>query len=500
MASSGIKSLAKDTAIYGVSSILGRFLNWCLVPIHVYVFTNPIEYGKVGQLYGFIALFMVILTYGMETGFFRFMNKDKENPQSVYSTSLISLAFTSFLFIIICFIFINPISEWMKYPDHNDHILMMVLVVTLDAFMTIPFAKLRYDKRPIRFATIRLAFIFSNIFFNLFFLILCPWIYKSNPELINWFFSPDYGIGYIFLANLLSTILSLVMLLPTMLGFKYTFDSRLLRKMLKYSYPLLILGIAGIVSHAVVPLTYPYIFDTAEEAQANIGIYTACIKITLVIAMFTQAFRYAYEPFVFAKGQGKDDKNTYSVAMKYFIIFALLLFLAVIYYMDIIKNFVSPNYFIGLSIVPIAMLGEICFGIYFNLSIWYKLTDKTQYGATLSILGCVMSLAINIALVPVFGFIASAWAILISNLMITIISYILGQKHYPINYDIKNILFYSIATLTFYFAGTIIGIDNLYLRLAYRTVLLLIFTAIIVKRDIPLSEIPIINKYIKTRK
>lgn len=495
MASSGIKSLAKDTAIYGISSILGRFLNWCLVPIHVYVFTDPIEYGKVGQLYGFIALFMVLLTYGMETGFFRFMNKEEENPKVVYSTSLIALAASSLLFIMACFIFINPISELMKYPHHYDHILMMVLVVALDAFMTIPFAKLRYDKRPIRFATIRLAFIFSNIFFNLFFLLLCPWIYKSNPAIVDWFYSPEYGIGYIFLANLLSTILSLIMLAPNLLV-KYTFDFKLLRTMLKYSYPLLILGIAGVVSHAVVPLTYPYIFETTEE----IGIYTACIKITLVIAMFTQAFRYAYEPFVFAQGKGKNDRNIYSVAMKYFIILAMLLFLAVMFYLDVIKYFVSPQYFVGLSIVPIAMLGEICFGIYFNLSIWYKLTDKTQYGATLSILGCIISLVINIALVPIFGFIASAWAILISNFLIMAISYLLGQKHYPINYNLKSVVFYSILTLVFYFVGTTFEIDNLYIRLTYRTLLLLIFTAIIVKKDIPLTEIPFLNKYIKRNK
>lgn len=500
MASTGIKSLAKDTAIYGVSSILGRFLNWCLVPIHVYVFTDPVEYGKVGQLYGFIALLMVILTYGMETGFFRFMNRDNEKPNTVYSTSLISLGITSLFFIVGAFLFIEPISDLMKYPNHNDHILMMAIIVALDAFMTIPFAKLRYDKRPIRFATVRLAFIFSNILFNLFFLLFCPWIYNSNPQLIAWFYSPEYGIGYIFLANLLSTLLSLIMLTPNLFGFKYVFDSNLLKRMLNYSYPLLILGIAGIVSHAVVPLTYPYIFDSPIEAQSNIGIYTACIKITLVIAMFTQAFRYAYEPFVFSKNKGQDDKNTYSMAMKYFIIFALLLFIGVMYYMDIIKYFVSPKYFVGLSIVPIAMLGEICFGIYFNLSIWYKLTDKTQYGATLSILGCIISLVINFALVPVFGFVASAWAILISNFMIMTISYFLGQKYYPINYQLKTIAFYTVLTAVFYIVGTCIDFENIYIKLTFRSLLLLIFLAIIVKKDVPLSQIPIISKYIKSNK
>lgn len=495
-AKNGIKSLAKDTAIYGLSSIIGRFLNWALTPIHVYIFTNPAEYGKVGQLYGFTALLMVILTYGMETGFFRFMNKEGENPKVVHSTSLLTLASTSVAFILLSFLFIDQISELIRYKNH-DHILMMTVIVALDAFMAIPYAKLRYDKRPIRFALVRLSFIFSNIFFNLFFLIICPWIFKVNPDLISWFYSPEYGIGYIFLANLLSTILVLIMLIPTTYGISFKFDYKLVKRMLKYSYPLLILGIAGVVSHTVVPLTYPYLFTNQEDAQYQIGIYTACIKITLVIAMFTQAFRYAYEPFVFAQNKEKAGNKVYSDAMKFFVIFALLVFLGVMYYIDIIKHFVSPSYYAGLSIVPIAMLGEICIGIYFNLSIWYKLTDKTKYGAILSILGCLISVLINIQLVPIFGFVASAWAVLASNMLVMIVSYILGQKYFPVNYQLKTLLFYTILTVVFYIVGIYLPIDNQILKLSFRSILLIVYIAIIVKKDLPLSQIPIINKYIK---
>ena len=496
MAGNSIKSLVKDTAIYGLSSILGRFLNWCLVPLHTYIFTNTIEYGKVSYIYGFTALFLILLTYGMETGFFRFMNKDEESATTVYSTSLISLATTSILFVILCFCFINPISSWMEYSN-KDHILMMACVVALDAFMTIPFAYLRYKKRPIRFASVRLAFIFSNIIFNLFFLLVCPAIHKSNPGLIEWFYNPDYGIGYIFLANLISTSIVFLLLIPQMVGFKYTFNRRLLGRILNYSYPLLILGIAGVINQTVAQLVYPHIFEDSNEAFRQLGIYNACLKITVIITMFTQAFRYAYEPFIFAKNKDTKDTKPYADAMKFFIIFALLVFLAVIFYMDILKYIISKNYTIGIDIIPIAMLGEICFGIYFNLSVWYKLTDKTKYGAYFSILGCIIQVSLNIILVPIYGYIASAWATLICNLILMILSYFYGQKYFPIKYNLKTVFFYTLLVAIFYILGIYIPIENEILRLGFRTILLILFSLIIVKRDVPLATLPIIGKYFK---
>lgn len=500
MAASGMKSLAKDTAIYGLSSIIGRLLNYCLVPLHVYIFTKPAEYGQVNYIQGITALLFVLLTYGMETGFFRFMNKQDENPSKVYSTSLISLGTTSLLFILFCFSFIHPISEWMQYK-HREHIMMMAIVVALDAFMTIPFAYLRYQKRPIRFVTLKLAFISFNIFFNLFFLIICPWLSKNYPDFVlNKFYHQDIGIGYIFLANLISTLAVLIMLIPnTMKNLKFQFDPALLRRILKYSFPLLILGLAGVINQAVAQLTYPFLFDSKEEAFSQLGIYSACIKITVIITMFTQAFRYAYEPFFFSKN--KEDKNTkpYADAMKFFIIFALLVFLGVMFYLDIIKYIVSENYTVGIVIVPIAMMGEILFGVYFNLSVWYKLTDKTKYGAYFSILGCIIQVVMNIVLVPIYGYIASAWATLVCNLILVLISYSIGQKYFPIKYDVKNILLYFVLAVVFYIAAMYPTIDNEVLRLGYRTLFLLAFTAIVIKRDLPLSEIPILNKYFKQK-
>lgn len=495
MAGNGMKSLAKDTAIYGLSSIVGRFLNWCMVPLHMYIFL-PVEYGKVSALYGYTALFMVLLTYGMETGFFRFMNKEDENPDNVYSTSMLSLASTSLIFIIFCFIFIHPISSWLNYADH-EHILMMVIVVAIDAFMCIPYAYLRYQKRPVRFMTIRMTFIFLSIFFNIFFLVVCPWIYDSHSGIISWFYNPGYGIGYIYMANLISTICVFLMFIPQYKKIRLKFDPQLLKRILRYSYPLLILGIAGVINQAIAQLVYPLLFDDIDYAYSQLGIYSACIKIAVVITMFTQAFRYAYEPFFFAQNKDKSDRRPYAEAMKYFTIFALLVFLGVIFYAELLSNIERfRSYTVGLNILPVAMLGEIFFGIYFNLSVWYKLTDKTKYGAIFSILGCIITVAINVIFVPIYGYIASAWATFFCNLIIMIISYYYGQKHFPIKYDLKSIFLYFGLTIVLYIAGMYIGIENQYLKYTFRTALLIIFAFIIVKRDLPLREMPVINKFI----
>lgn len=504
MAGSGIKSLAKDTAIYGLSSIIGRFLNWCLFPLYIAVF-NPIEYGQINRIYGYVALFMVLLTYGMESGFFRFMNKKDEDVSKVYSTSLIALATTSSLFILLCFSFITPISEFIKYV-HKGHIMMMAMTVAIDAFMSIPFAYLRHQKRPMRFMVIKMAFVCSNILFNLFFLLLCPWLYKTYPDIgLMRFYHPDFGVGYVFLANLLSSLVVLLLLIPnTMKGFKFQFDNTLLNRMLKYSFPLLILGIAGVVSQAVAALTYPYLFGgDIEEADRQLGIYNASLKITVIITMFIQAFRYAYEPFFFSKNKDKGSTKTYADAMKFFIIFSLIIFLGMIFYIDIIKflmNKIGKDFVAGLDILPYAMMGEIFFGIYFNLSVWYKLTDKTKYGAYFSILGCILQVAMNILLVPMYGYIASAWATFACNLIIMTISYFVGQKYFPIKYDLKSIFTYFALATIFYIAAMYPQIDNDILRITYRSAYLVLFIAFVIKKDLPLQEIPIINKYIKKNK
>lgn len=499
MAGNGMKSLAKDTAIYGLSSILGRLINWCLVPLHIIIFTDTIEYGNISQMYGLTAIFLVLLTFGLETGFFRFMNKKEEDSNKVYSTSLIFIGGTSLLFVLFCISFIHPISDLLRY-SHREHIMIMAIVVALDAFMSVPFAYLRYKQRPIRFATLKLASIFIYVFLNIFFLIICPWISEKFPGFVlNKFFHQDIGVGYVFLANLISSLVVLILLIPsTMKGINIQFDRNLLNRLLKYSFPLLILGLAGVINQTVAPLVYPYIFgDDVDEARRQLGIYSASLKFTVIITMFIQAFRYAYEPFIFSQNKEGDNRKPYADAMKYFIIFTLFIFLGIMFYVDIIQLFmekIGKNYAVGLTILPIAMLGEIFFGIYYNLSVWYKLTDKTKYGAYFSIFGCVIQVSINVIFVPIYGYIASAWATLICNTIIMSISYFMGQKHYMIRYDLKKIFLYFLTAAIFYALAMYPQIENDVLRLLYRTVFLILFTVFIVKRDLPIKEIPVISK------
>jgi len=496
MASNGIKGLAKDTAIYGMSSIVGRFLNWLLTPMYVRIFAEG-EYGTVTNIYAFVAFLLVILTYGMETTFFRYINKSEENTTSVYSTTLISLLATSTLFFIICFSFISPLSSWMGYADHKDYLLIMAATVAIDAFCCIPFAYLRYKKRPIRFAYLKIIAIFITIALNIFFLLICPQIYKSHPGTIDWFYNPGYGIGYIFVSNLIASVLTALFLIPEYTGFRYNFDKQLLRRMLKYTWPLLILGLAGVINQTFDKMIFPYVFPDNAEAKVQLGIYGACAKIAVVMTMATQAFRYAYEPFVFAQTKEKNNKESYALATKFFVIFGFLIFLGIMFYLDIIKHILTDSYFEGLKVIPVLLMGEIFFGVYFNLSLWYKLTDKTYFGAIFSTIGCVFIILINIIFIPIYGYMACAWASFIANLIMMLLSYVFGQKYYPVKYDLKSLLLYLIVTIILYCLGTYIEIDNIFARLCLRTFLLLIFIVLLVKRDLPLKEIPILKRFIK---
>lgn len=482
----GVKSLAKDTAIYGLSSIIGRFLNWCLVPLYTIMFASE-QYGIVTYLYSFVALALIILTYGMETGFFRFANHEKyTDPLEVYTTSLISLASTSSIFFIIIVIFLQPVSDALKLGDHPDYIWILSLTVAIDAFTAMPFAFLRYQKRPIRFAYLKLIGIGLNIGLNLFFILLCPWIWKNNPGLIDWFYSPSYGIGYIFIANLVSTVITMILLFPELVNIKYRFNGELLRKIILYSLPLLVLGIAGIMNQTIDKIMFPYLIPDETLALKELGIYGANYKIAIVMVMFIQAFRFAYEPFIFSQNKeakGENKNKAYIDAMKYFIIFSLIIFLGVMFYLDILKYFIAPSYFSGLRVVPIIMLAEFFFGIFFNLSLWYKLTDKTQWGMYFSVFGLAITISLNIILVPKYGYMGCAWAAFICYFMMMLVSYIIGRKKYPIAYDIKSAFFYLGIVAVFYILGMELHIENELLRMLYRTVLFAIFLTVIVKKE-----------------
>ena len=451
----GIKSLAKDTAVYGLSSIVGRFLNWMLVPLYTIMFPVA-EYGVVTFVYSVVALVMVILTYGMETGFFRFANHERwGNAMEVYSTSLISLAVSSAIFVALIFTFLGPVSQAMECGDHPSYIAIMALCVAIDAFLTIPYSFLRYIKRSMRFAMLRLANIGMNIGLNLFFILLCPWLMEHYPVSVEWFYRPDFGIGYIFLANMLASVLNFVLMLPEMRGFQWKFNSRLWREMLAYSAPLLVLGVAGIMNQTIDKILYPHLVADPNEAMYGLGIYGANYKLGILLLVFLQAFRFAYEPFVFARSQesGNSKSQAYSDAMKYFVAFALLIFVGVMFYLDIIRYFIAPKYFSGLKVVPLIMLGELFFGIFYNLSIWYKLTDKTVWGMWFSLFGLAITLVLNIILVPRMGYMGCAVAAMCSYGCMMLASYIIGQRKYPIAYPVGRILVYFAFAAVLYVIG-----------------------------------------------
>lgn len=487
----GLKSLAKDTVIYGLSSIVGRFLNYLLVPLYTAVIpASSGGYGVVSNVYAYTALILVLLTFGMETGFFRFANKTDQNPKSVYANALVFVGGLSLAFVVLGLLFLHPVSALLEYPDHPDYIAMMILVVALDSFQCIPFAFLRYKKKAIKFASIKLLNISGNIILNLFFLLLCPWLNIHAHEWVSWFYNPDYLVGYIFVSNLIMSALQMLFFIPELRGLTYRIDKQLMKQMIAYSSPIMILGLVGILNQTVDKMIYPFLFEDRKEGLVQLGIYSAASKIAMIMAMFTQAFRYAYEPFVFGKSNEKDNRKMYALAMKYFFIFSLLAFLIVMFYMDIIRYMVASDYWEGLKVVSLVMCAEILKGIYFNLSFWYKLTDETQWGAYFSLIGCGVILCLNIWLVPIYGYVASAWASITGYGCITFLSYIIGQKKYPIVYPLKEMAVYMCIAVVLYWISEEITIRQLIWRLTFRTVLLCLFVAFIVWKDLQLKNIP----------
>ena len=490
-----MKILAKETAIYGVSSIVGKFLNWLLVPLYTYVLQQQSDYGIVTNLYAWTALLLVILTYGMETGFFRFANKTEENPKTVYSTSLITLFTTSLLFAVSCTIWRTPIANALGYPTHSEFIALLGIVVAMDAFASIPFAYLRYKKRPLQFAALKLLFVFLNIALNLFFLVLCPKI--QDWAIISSWYNPNYGVGYVFVANILATGIQTLCLLPAIVeGFKNehglpTSDSRrlfsgdLLKRMLRYSLPLLVLGVCGIMNQTLDRILFPFFYDGAD-AQAQLGIYGACFKVAMVMMMFTQAFRYAYEPFVFAKHKDRESVAAYADAMKYYIIFSYMILLGMIFYLDLLKFIIAPSYWEGLKIVPVVLWTYIFQGVYFNLSFWYKLTDKTQWGAYFSIIGVVITFALQAIFVPRIGYMASAASSTVCYFVIMLLSYFVGRKHLEIPYDLRRIGIYTLLVVTllagYYTLAHLLPINE-WMKMGIGTILLIIYCVIFYRLD-----------------
>ena len=480
---SEMKSLAKDTAIYGLSSIIGKFLNYLLVPLYTYVLARTDDYGIVTNLYAWTALLLVILTYGMETGFFRFANREDYDAKSVYKTAYLTLFSTSTLFAVLVVCFRQPIAEVMGYAGHSAFIAMMAVTVAMDAFACIPFAYLRYQKRPIAFAALKLLFVLLNIGFNILFLVILG---KND-------------VFYVFLSNILATTIQTLCLLPMTMPKGGRFSAPVLRDMLRYSLPLLVLGVAGIMNQTLDRILFPYLY-TGEDAQAQLGIYGACFKVAMVMMMFTQAFRYAYEPFVFAKHKDRQSVEAYADAMKYYIIFSYLILLGVIFYLDIFRYIVSSAYWEGLKIVPVVLWTYVFQGVYFNLSFWYKLTDETKWGAYFSLIGLGITLVIQIVGVPVIGYWASCGSSLVCYFVIMLLSYFIGQKKAPIPYDLKAIGGYTLLTFgllaVYYYIRHYFDL-NMWVLMAIGTFFIAVYIIKMTRRDFPLSGLPVVGKYFK---
>jgi O-antigen/teichoic acid export membrane protein len=488
---SAIKRLAGQTVIYGIPSILGRILGYLLVPLYTRVFL-PEAYGTVNVFYAYASLLKVILTYGMETAFFRFTEQE-DNKEKVYSTGMISLLISSIIFLLLVSCFSGSLARWIDYPDYKNYIIWFGWILALDAISSIPFARLRAQNRAKRFATINMINIVVNIGLNLFFILLCPYILKHNgnnllAQAITLIYRPDWGIEYIFISNLIASSITLLLLFPQMVVTKWKISPDLWKKMFLYAFPLLFAGMAGIVNETFDRLLLRYLLPvTKEMATYQVGIYAACYKISILMTIFIQAYRYAAEPFFFAHAKEKDAKIVYARIMDYFMIVVSLIFLVTMVYLDdfIMPILVGKNYWEGRGVIPVLMLANLFLGVYYNLSIWYKLTGKTLWGAWLSAFGAVITLILNFWWIPlssnhlIYGYYGSAWATFICYGAMMILSYFIGQKYFPVKYNLLKFFGYLGLAILLYLISTLVVIEHHLLRFLFHTLILLVFGGII---------------------
>ena len=495
-----LKTLAKDTAIYGLSSIVGRFLNYLLVPLHTAkIAAESGGYGIVSNLYAWAALLFAILTFGMETTYFRFANKEGEDPRMVLSTALRLVGGVGIVFLAFVFCLLHPISRAMGYAAHPEYVACFAIIGAMDAFQAILFSYLRQQHRPIKFMALKLLFIIANVILNLVIFLVLPLLFSRYPAVQAFYERYNYGVGLIFFVNLLCTLIVMFAFAGEMKGITYGFSRSLARRMLGYAWPILLLGVVGILGQTFDKMAFPRLMP-GKEGFVQLGIYGACVKIAMIMTLLTQAFRYAYEPFVFGGAKDKDSPEMLAAGMKYFVIFTLLAFLAVVFYMPVLRYLVANHdYWVGLRVVPIVMAGEIFMGIYFNLSFWYKLTDQTWWGAVLSAAGAIVMIAINILFVPTHGYMACAWGIFCGYGMSMLLSYVVGQKKYPIAYPMKDIALYVLLAAVLYGCSFLTSRLPVALQLVAGTLLLLLFVTYIVRRDLPLSSIPIVNRLVRKK-
>ena len=448
-----LKKLASQTAIYGLSSVVGRLLNYLLVPLYTRYFL-PEEYGVVTELYAYVAFLVIILTYGLETAFFRFSQTEK-NKRVVYSTSLISLLFSSLLFIILMFLFSENIASSIGYINNQEYVKWFAIIIGLDAISAISFAKLRALNKATRFALIKLVSIFVNIGLNLFFIIYCPYVIENNLQSLNFVnsvYSPSIGVGYIFIANLFASIVTILMLFPEMINSVWVFEKKLWKKMMIYASPLLIAGLAGMTNETIDRILLKFLLPENINVTKEIGLYGAFYKLSIIMILFIQTFRFAAEPFYFAQERTLNSKKIYADVMKYFVIVISIIFLLVTTFYDFFINFLGSSYHDdrGFLVVSILLLANFFLGVYYNLSIWFKLTEKTMYGAYIAIFGASITIILNYSLIPIIGFIGCALATLTCYFLMTLVSFYLGKKHFPVPYNYSRISMYFLLMISIY--------------------------------------------------
>lgn len=492
-----LQSLLKDTVIYGLSSIVGRFLNYLLVPLYTYTMTAESgNYGIVTNVYAWVALLLALLTFGFETTFFRFAGRENADVPKVLSMSLQVVGSLCALFLLAVFTNIDTVARALDYSDHPEFVTMMAVVVSLDAIQAILFGYIRHCKRPWKFAGLKLLFIAMNIAMNLTAFLLLPWLCKEHPQAVEGFYDPNNQAYYIFLINLICTSSITLFLLPELRLYRPTADIRMLRSMLSYSWPLLLLSLAGILNLHADKIIYKWLVP-GERGEVELAIYGAVVKVAAIMAMLIQAFRFAYEPFVFGSSNQKDSKELYAKAMKYFIIVAIMAFLAVMFYMDILRHLIASDYWEGLKVIPFVMLAEIFMGINFNLSFWYKLNNETWWGAIFSFSGCAVLFAINIIFVPQYGYMACALASFTGYFVAMLLSYIVGQRRNPIRYNLKEIGAYTLLAAVLYCISHLAPIESSCARMAFNTLLMAVYIIYFIKKDLPLKQIPFMNRFFK---
>jgi len=477
-----IKKLAGETMIYGLSSILSRLLNYVvLTPFLTRVFTKA-QYGAVSEMYTYAALLMVFFTYRMETTFFRFA-KDKEQMSNTFSTVSISLIISTSFFVGILFAFAQPLADLLKYPEHADYVRWFIFILAFDTLAAIPFARLRLENRPIRFAVVKTLNILVNIFFIFFFLKICPILLENGWDSVRTIYNPENPVAYVFIANFLGSLAVILFLLPEYRKLRFSFDTTLWKKMMGYAMPLVVVGLAAVVNQLInLPLLKNYLPGTLAENEADMGVYAACFKLAILMSLFIQAFNYAAEPFFFRNADRGDAKAIYAQVGQAFALVGSIVFLGITLYLDVVKGFIGTAFHEGLYVVPILAMAFLFLGLYYNFSIWYKLSDRTIIGAYISVVGAIITIILNILLIPIWGYEGSAWTSLACYSFMALASYVVGRAYYPIPYPIGKMFLYIGLAVGVYFTSTLLTdylADQFWLMVFVHTMLLGLYLLVV---------------------